>query len=116
MYRDNTDLNWGNTQIRPRRTPKKNSGKVLGSRAGRCGLGKSVGAGGTPSPAAGCLPTSDRSGYAVPDDAQLVVFHSAVLNYVSRDRQQAFAEVLAKASKRRDVVWLAKRRRASFPS
>ena len=43
----------------------------------------------------------------VPDDAQLVVFHSAVLSYVSRDRQQAFAEVLADTSKRRDVVWLA---------
>lgn len=42
----------------------------------------------------------------VPDDAQLVVFHSAVLSYVSLDRRQAFAEVLAKASKRRDIVWL----------
>ena len=43
----------------------------------------------------------------VPDDAQLVVFHSAVLNYVSRDRRQAFADILADTSKRRDVVWLA---------
>lgn len=42
----------------------------------------------------------------VPDDAQLVVFHSAVLNYVSPDRRQAFAAILAEASKRRDVVWL----------
>jgi len=41
-----------------------------------------------------------------PDDAQLVVFHSAVLSYVSPDRRQAFAEVLAKASTRRDIVWL----------
>jgi len=42
-----------------------------------------------------------------PNDAKLVVFHSAVLSYVSRDRQQAFAEVLAATSKRRDVVWIA---------
>ena len=42
----------------------------------------------------------------VPDDAQLVVFHSAVLNYVSPDRRQAFADTLAIASKRRDIVWL----------
>jgi hypothetical protein len=41
-----------------------------------------------------------------PDDAQLVVFHSAVLNYVSPDRRQAFADALADASKRRDIVWL----------
>jgi len=42
----------------------------------------------------------------VPDDAQLVVFHSAVLNYVSPDRRQAFAATLAETSKRRGVVWL----------
>jgi hypothetical protein len=42
----------------------------------------------------------------VPSDARLVVFHSAVLSYVSPDRRQAFADVLADASKRRDVVWL----------
>ena len=42
----------------------------------------------------------------VPDDAQLVVFHSAVLSYVSPDRRHAFADVLADASKRRDVVWV----------
>ena len=42
----------------------------------------------------------------VPDDARLVVFHSAVLNYVNPDRRQAFADVLADASKRRDIVWL----------
>ena len=41
-----------------------------------------------------------------PDGARLVVFHSAVLSYVSPDRRQAFAGVLADASKRRDVVWL----------
>ena len=42
----------------------------------------------------------------VPDDAQLVVFHSAVLSYVSPDRRLAFADALADASRRRDVVWL----------
>jgi len=42
----------------------------------------------------------------VPDDAQLVVFHSAVLSYVDSDRRRAFAEVLANASKQRDLVWL----------
>ncbi|MGH2690399.1 MAG: DUF2332 family protein, partial [Actinomycetota bacterium] len=42
----------------------------------------------------------------VPDDAQLVVFHSAVLSYVSPQRRQAFADVLAEASRRRPVVWL----------
>jgi len=41
-----------------------------------------------------------------PEDAQLVVFHSAVLAYVSRDRRQAFVNVLAEASTRRDVVWV----------
>ena len=42
----------------------------------------------------------------VPDDAQLVVFHSAVLTYVKADRRQAFAGVLADASRKRDIVWL----------
>jgi hypothetical protein len=42
----------------------------------------------------------------VPGDAQLVVFHSAVLAYVSPDRRQAFANGLADASKERDIVWL----------
>ncbi len=42
-----------------------------------------------------------------PDDAQLVVFHSAVLSYVSRERRQAFADALARVSRRRDVIWLA---------
>jgi hypothetical protein len=42
----------------------------------------------------------------VPDDAQLIVFHSAVLTYVSPDRRQAFGETLAAASKRRDIVCL----------
>lgn len=43
---------------------------------------------------------------AAPADAQLVVFHSAVLAYVDADRRQAFAMVLSRASRRRDVVWL----------
>lgn len=42
----------------------------------------------------------------VPDDAQLVIFHSAVLHYVSPERRQAFAGALADTSKRRDIVWL----------
>ena len=42
----------------------------------------------------------------VPDEAQLVVFHSAVLSYVTDDRRRAFADILADVSKRRDVVWL----------
>src|SRR5262249_50736279 len=41
-----------------------------------------------------------------PDDAQLVVFHSAVLSYVSAERRQAFADVLVRASTRREIVWL----------
>ena len=42
----------------------------------------------------------------VPDEAQLVVFHSAVLCYVGADRRQEFARALANESKRREVVWL----------
>jgi hypothetical protein len=42
----------------------------------------------------------------VPNDAQLVVFHSAVLTYVKPDRREAFAGLLAEASKDRDIVWL----------
>jgi len=42
-----------------------------------------------------------------PGDAQLVVFHSAVLSYVSRERRQAFADALAESSKQRDIIWLA---------
>ena len=42
----------------------------------------------------------------VPDDATLVVFHSAVLTYVSPDRREAFGGILAAASKRRDIVCL----------
>lgn len=42
----------------------------------------------------------------VPEDAQLVVFHSAVLTYVSPDRRRVFGQLLAGASKGRDIVCL----------
>jgi hypothetical protein len=42
----------------------------------------------------------------VPDDVDLVVFHSAVLTYVSLDRRTLFVEVLVRGSERRDIVWL----------
>jgi hypothetical protein len=41
-----------------------------------------------------------------PEDAQLVVFHSAVLSYVSPEHRRAFAAALAHASRRRDIVWV----------
>ena len=41
-----------------------------------------------------------------PGDAQLVVFHSAVLGYVAADRRRAFQDVLARESARRPIVWL----------
>jgi hypothetical protein len=41
-----------------------------------------------------------------PEDATLVVFHSAVLSYVSPERRRVFAAVLADVSKRREVVWV----------
>ena len=41
-----------------------------------------------------------------PVDAQLVVFHSAVLGYVSPERRRAFAGVLAEVSRQRSVVWI----------
>jgi hypothetical protein len=50
-----------------------------------------------------------------PADAQLVVFHSAVLSYVSQDRRRAFADVLADVSKRRDIVWLSNEARGIIP-
>ncbi len=42
----------------------------------------------------------------VPADARLVVFHSAGLSYVGPDRRHAFADVLAEASRQRDVFWV----------
>ena len=41
-----------------------------------------------------------------PAETELVVFHSAVLTYVTGERRQAFADTLAEASKRRPIVWL----------
>ena len=41
-----------------------------------------------------------------PRDARLVVFHSAVLTYVSPERRQAFAAALAHASRHREIVWI----------
>ncbi len=43
---------------------------------------------------------------AVPRDAQLVVFHSAVLSYLSAERRMAFANVLAEASRHRHIIWI----------
>jgi uncharacterized protein DUF2332 len=34
------------------------------------------------------------------------VFHSAVLSYLAPERRQAFVDVLAETSRRRDLVWL----------
>ena len=42
----------------------------------------------------------------VPAEAELVVFHSAALCYVSAEVRQAFAAALATASRRRDIVWI----------
>lgn len=39
-----------------------------------------------------------------PSDARLVVFHSAVLAYVSRERRKVFEDVLADASRTREIV------------
>jgi hypothetical protein len=35
-----------------------------------------------------------------------VIFHSAILPYISPERRAAFARILAKASHSRDIVWL----------
>jgi hypothetical protein len=41
-----------------------------------------------------------------PPDATVVVFHSAVLNYLRPDRRAAFPAMLAELSRRRDIVWI----------
>ena len=41
-----------------------------------------------------------------PADARLVVFHSAVLCYVSPERREAFENALADASRDREIVWV----------
>ena len=42
----------------------------------------------------------------VPRDADLVVFHSAVLAYVSVENRVRFAQVLTEASRSRKIVWI----------
>jgi hypothetical protein len=42
----------------------------------------------------------------VPRDATLVVFHCAVLCYVGEEARRSFADILAAASKQRDIVWI----------
>ena len=51
----------------------------------------------------------------VPLDATLVVFHSAVLPYVSPERRQAFAALLRELSKQRDIVWVSYEGRGALP-
>jgi hypothetical protein len=41
-----------------------------------------------------------------PSDAQLVVFHSATMFYISDTQKRAFAAVLMETSHHRDVVWI----------
>jgi hypothetical protein len=41
-----------------------------------------------------------------PRAARLVVFHSAVLGYVSPERREAFAQVLDDVSRHREIVWI----------
>ena len=50
-----------------------------------------------------------------PDDATLIIFHSAVFPYVSAERRAAFGEVLAKASHGRDIVWLSNEGPGAIP-
>jgi hypothetical protein len=41
-----------------------------------------------------------------PSEAQLVVFHSATMFYISDMQKRAFATVLMETSNHRDVVWI----------
>ena len=50
-----------------------------------------------------------------PEQATLVVFHSAVLPYVSPDRRNAFADVLTQFSRTRSIVWLSNEGRGALP-
>jgi hypothetical protein len=43
---------------------------------------------------------------AVPSDARLVVYHTAVFPYVREEGRRAFAEVLLEESHRREVTWI----------
>lgn len=51
----------------------------------------------------------------VPRDLQLVVFHSAVLAYVSVEDRTPFAESLAEASRTRRIVWISNEGRTVIP-
>jgi hypothetical protein len=50
-----------------------------------------------------------------PDDALLVIFHSAVLPYIPAKRRAAFPEVLVKASISRDIVCLSNEGPGAIP-
>ncbi len=50
-----------------------------------------------------------------PGDSTLVVFHSAVLPYVSAERRRTFVEVLVNFSKRRDLVWISNESPRALP-
>jgi hypothetical protein len=41
-----------------------------------------------------------------PEDATLVIFHTAVLVYVGQEHVQAFANELARQSQSREIVWI----------
>ena len=51
----------------------------------------------------------------IPRNLQIVVFHSAVLAYVSEEDRVAFAESLAEASKARPIVWISNEGRSVVP-
>ncbi|QDU31394.1 hypothetical protein ETAA8_65510 [Anatilimnocola aggregata] len=50
-----------------------------------------------------------------PDHAQLVVFHSAVLSYVSPQERNIFASNMADASRARDIIWISNESRSVVP-
>ena len=52
---------------------------------------------------------------AAPPNATVVVFHSAVLAYVARDRRSLLAAQLVRASKSRPIVWLSNEVRGVVP-
>lgn len=52
---------------------------------------------------------------AAPRDAQLIVFHSAVLSYVTAEERMNFARMLADASRERDIVWISNEGRTVVP-
>lgn len=52
---------------------------------------------------------------AAPEEAKLVVVHSAVLTYVSPERRAAFARALTDVSERRDVVWVSNEGQGVIP-